>query len=431
MKGQGHSTEEQLTRVILVLTLPPTERHLLKDREEEMRSLLTTADCEVVGVAAQHLARPINSTYIGSGKIEEIRQLCVTHEADEVIFDTQLSPSQERNIEKLVCTRVVDYAGLILHIFANNARTHQAKMAVEVAQLEYNRSRLKRLWTHLDRIKAGTNMRGPGEKQLEVDRRLVNDRIREIKTKLKEFEERKERTIASRKEAFKVCLVGYTNAGKSSLMNALTDADVLAQDKLFATLDTRTSKMHIDDQHHVVLSDTVGFIRKLPPNLIASFHATLAEAIEADLLLHVVDASLPSMEEQVSAVEEVLETIGAQDVPTLMVFNKVDKPHSKTILLAFKKHYKGSVKVSAHSGEGLDDLRQAILKAADKGKHTIVVRFSIADGATDAFIRRSAKVLDEHYDNEHTALTIEVDDQLYHELKNNERLDVADASQTA
>ncbi|MHC5067492.1 MAG: GTPase HflX, partial [Planctomycetota bacterium] len=258
MSQRLHSTEVQPLRVVLVLTPPPDERHLTDEREEEMRSLLDTAGCEVVAVTAQHLQRPVGSTYIGSGKIEEVRQLAEANDADEIVFDVELTPSQERNIEKHIERRVVDYTALILHIFSHNARTHQARLAVELAQLEHNRSRLKRLWSHLDRIKAGMNMRGPGEKQLEVDRRLVDLRITDLKGKLADIEARKERAIANR-SAFKVCLVGYTNAGKSTLMNALTDAGVLAQDRLFATLDTRTSRLHIDDHRPMVLSDTVGF----------------------------------------------------------------------------------------------------------------------------------------------------------------------------
>ncbi|MDA3961836.1 MAG: GTPase HflX [Planctomycetota bacterium] len=406
------------------MTVSPADRHLEADREEEMRSLLKTAGCEVVGVAKQHLQKPVGSTYIGTGKLEEVRQLCEAGGAEEVVFDAELTPSQERNIEKHVCCSVVDYTALILHIFAANARTHQAKLAVELAQLEHNRSRLKRLWSHLDRIKAGMNMRGPGEKQLEVDRRLVDQRIQDLKAKLRDIEHRKERTIASRRDVFKVCLVGYTNAGKSTTMNALTDANVLAEDKLFATLDTRTSRLEIDPTRTMVISDTVGFIRKLPHKLVASFHATLAEVIEADLLLHVVDASLPTMEEQIEAVEEVLEHIEAQNVPTIMVFNKIDKPHSKTIVLAFQRRYRGSVGISATTGDGLDDLRQTVIAAAHAQVKRIQLRIGIADGATAAFVRSRATVLEEDYLEDAALLTIEADDRLRSELASNQAIEI-------
>ena len=424
-KGRGSTPTEKQERlnVVLVMTLPPEQRHLLNDRVEEMIGLLDTAGCDVVAHASQHLAKPITATYIGKGKIEEIAQLVEQHCADEVIFDCDLSPSQGRNLSKYIEVPIIDYSALILHIFSQNARTHQARLAVELAQLEYHRSRLKRLWSHLDRIKAGTNMRGPGEKQLEVDKRLLNDRIRDLQDKLKQIEERKERAIESR-ECFKVCLVGYTNAGKSSLMNALTQANVLAQDRLFATLDTRTSKLDIDRKHDIVISDTVGFIRNLPHQLIASFHATLAEVIEADLLLHVVDASQPAMEEHIHAVEEVLETIGAKQVPSVLVFNKIDREHSKTILMAFKRKYKGSVATSAHEHIGIDKLCDQIKKELNKGLKLVEVRFPIADGAINAFIRKNCNILQEEYTDNEAVVVIEADEKLYGELDVNESISI-------
>ncbi len=423
---QDYITKEERLSVVLVITLPPKERDQLHDREQEMIGLLDTAGCDVVALATQHLAKPINRSYIGKGKIEEVRQLCELHQADEVVFDVELSPSQARNLSKTITVPIIDYSALILHIFVQNARTHQAKLAVELAQLEYNRSRLKRLWDHLDRIKAGTNMRGPGEKQLETDKRLIDIRIQELKSKLAEIEERKERTITARKDAFKVALVGYTNAGKSSLMNALTDANTLAQDRLFATLDTRTTQLELDRLHNIVLSDTVGFIRKLPPTLISSFHATLAEVIEADLLIHVVDASLPSMEEQINSVEEVLSTIGADSVPTIMAFNKVDLHHSPTVLLAFKHHYKGSVAISTKTEDGLDLLRERILEHVRDKSSLLQVRYSISNGAVDAFLRRRATIIQETFTNEYAELVIEADEHLNAELHDNEALTITE-----
>ena len=425
---QAHTTDDGPIPVVLVMTPSPQQRDTEADREAEMRSLLKTANRCVVAVAYQHLPQPVGSTYIGSGKIKEIWDLVEDTEAEEVVFDALLNPRQERNLEKLLEVLVVDYAALILHIFAQNAHTHQAMLAVELAQLEHNRSRLKRLWTHLDRIKAGMNMRGPGEKQLEVDRRLISDRIRELRRKLHTIEERKERAIASRRDCFKVCLVGYTNAGKSSLLNALTDAQVLAEDKLFATLDTRTSRLEVHSSHDVVISDTVGFIRDLPPALIASFHATLAEAIEADLLLHVVDASLPSMEEQISTVENVLRQIGADHIPVLMVFNKIDLPHSKTILLAFKRRYHNAVLVSAHQRSGLEELRQAIRAAAEQGLQTLRVRYPVIDGKTDAFLRRQCTIIDECYEGDDAVITLRADAQLAAQLSDHPVLRVEPVS---
>lgn len=413
---------------VLVLTTPPEDRDLEAEREEEMRALLDTAGCAVVGVARQHLRKPVKSTYIGKGKVREIWDLVEETGALEVVFDVDLSPSQQRNLEKGLEITVIDFTGLILHIFARNARTHQAMLAVELAQLEYHRSRLKRLWTHLDRMKAGTNMRGPGEKQLESDRRLVDRRIQDLRRQLEAIEARKERAVEARAECFKVALVGYTNAGKSSLMNALTGAGVVARDRLFATLDTRTARLELDRHHEITCSDTVGFIRDLPHTLVASFHATLAEVVGADLLLHVVDASLPGMEEQIDAVEGVLRQIGADQVPCLLVFNKADKPHSPTLTLAFKRRYKGSLLVSAKTGEGIEDLKAAILAQLERQRRRIVVRYPTADGALAAFLHRRAVVIDEHYDAEESLVTIEADDRLLAELRDNQACTLEEAA---
>ncbi|NRA36998.1 MAG: GTPase HflX [Planctomycetes bacterium] len=423
-KDSGHCNLDEPFKVILVMTLPPNKRELMNDRIHELTGLLDTAGCRVVATCSQHLQKPVTATYIGKGKIEEICQLVEQHQADEVVFDIDLTPSQGRNLSKYIEVPIIDYSALILHIFSQNARTHQAKLAVELAQLEYHKSRLKRLWSHLDRIKAGTNMRGPGEKQLEVDRRLLTDRIRDLNEKLNDIELRKERAIDSRSDCFKVCLVGYTNAGKSSLMNALTDADVLAEDRLFATLDTRTSKLDIDRKQEIVLSDTVGFIRELPHQLIASFHATLAEVVEADLLLHVVDASIPSMEEQILAVEEVLEKVGAKDVPSIMVFNKIDREHSKTILMAFKHRFKGSVGTSAHSREGLDILCDRIRDEIDKGISLLEVRYAMVNGAVDAFLRSRATIVKEDYTEDEIVLVIQADPRLSGEVHEHPELTV-------
>lgn len=414
---KGHNNVDEPFKVVLVMTLPPNKREFMNDRIQELTGLLDTAGCVVAVTCSQHLQKPVSATYIGKGKIEEICELVEQYQADEVVFDVDLTPSQGRNLSKYITVPIIDYSGLILHIFSQNARTHQAQLAVELAQLEYHKSRLKRLWDHLDRIKAGTNMRGPGEKQLEVDRRLITTRIKDLNEKLNDIAQRKERAIGSRNDCFKICLVGYTNAGKSSLMNALTTADVLAEDRLFATLDTRTSKLEIDRKQEIVISDTVGFIRELPHQLIASFHATLAEVLEADLLLHVVDASIPSIEEQIIAVEEVLEKIGAKDIPTVMVFNKIDREHSQTILMAFKHRFKGSVATSAHSGQGLDTLRDHIRAEIDKGITLLEVRYPMINGAVDAFLRSRATIIQEDYTEEDIVLIIQADPRLSGEVK--------------
>ena len=425
MKDQSHPTSLATIPVVLVLTPTPDERNYEKEREQEMHSLLDTAGRSVVGTVVQHLAKPVGGTCIGSGKITEVKDLVLSTGALQVVFDVGLSTRQLTNLEEGVGCEVVDYDALILDIFARNARTHQAKMAVELAHLEYNKSRLRRMWTHLDRQSVGGSSGsgsgfkagGTGEKQIEMDRRQIKMRIQDLKAELEAIEGRKERAVQARADAVNICLVGYTNAGKSTLMNALTGAGVLAEDRLFATLDTRTAKLFLDRHHNVVLSDTVGFIRKLPPTLIASFHATLAEVREADLLLHVVDASCPIMEEQVAAVEAVLKAIDASAVPVIMVFNKADRCYSRTIMLSYRKRYKEAVTISALTGQGVDDLKALILKHIDQRATKVQVSFPLINGALDAFVRSRTRIIEENYDEHNAVLTIAADQRLLAELQ--------------
>lgn len=429
MTAKTVPTQQASIPVVLMLTLHPDEREMEKEREAEMLSLLDTAGRSVVGTLVQHVQKPTPGTYIGSGKVTELKELAVASGAQQVVFDVQLQPRQQRNLEEAIECAVLDYDELILDIFARNARTNQAMMAVELAQAEYDKARLKRMWTHLDRQSVGGSSgsgsgfkAGTGEKQIEMDRRQVRKRIQDLRERLKEIAARKDRAVLTRSDAFNVALVGYTNAGKSTLMNALTNAEVLAQDRLFATLDTRTAQLFLDRHHNVVLSDTVGFIRKLPPTLIASFHATLAEVREADLLLHVVDSSSAVMEQQIEAVEEVLKTIKADEVPVVMVFNKVDIAYSKTILLAYRRRYKESVAISALTGTGLDQLRDIIRAHIDRRSRTVTVRFPVTDGALDAFVRSRAQVQEERYDDDDAVLTIVANERLLAELSANPNL---------
>jgi GTP-binding protein HflX len=318
-------------------------------------------------------------------------------DADVVIFDNDLAPAQTRNLEQATGVKVLDRSELILDIFASRAQTYEARLAVELAQLQYSLPRLKRMWNHLSRIKMGIGMRGPGEKQLEVDRRLVERRIHELSSELKSIERRKERQVASRADRMTVSLVGYTNAGKSTLLNRLTGSDVLAENKLFATLDTRTRRWQLPGWGPVLLSDTVGFIRDLPHNLIASFKATLEESRQADLLIHVADASSPAVLEQIATVYGVLEELGIQAKDTVLALNKVDSLEDRGRLDTLLNRYPNALPISARSGTGLGQLADAVSQALSDGFVDVDVETSSGNGRLLAFLASHGEVLSKQY----------------------------------
>jgi GTP-binding protein HflX len=318
--------------------------------------------------------------------------------ADVIFFDNDLLPGQTRNLERATGVKVLDRTELILDIFASNARTYESRLAVELAQLEYSLPRLKQMWSHLSRLKMGIGMRGPGEKQLEVDRRLVERRIHELRNELKTIEKRKERQVAARRDHSTVSLVGYTNAGKSTLMNALTGANVVVEDKLFATLDTRTRRWQLPHWGPVLLSDTVGFIRDLPHRLIASFKATLEEARRADLLLHVADASNSAVYDQITAVYKVLEEIGIEEKDTLLVVNKIDRLHDRRASDAIRGRYPNAVAISARSGLGLDRLAAQVSESLSRQFRDVDVETGVENGRLMAYLAAHGEVLSRRYD---------------------------------
>lgn len=366
---------------------------------EELSGLVESAGAEVVGRLVQRRESPDIATYIGKGKLEELKSLVGVTEADVVVFDNDLSPAQVRNLEQATKAKVLDRTELILDIFSTRAQTHEARLAVELAQLEYSLPRLKRMWTHLSRLKMGVGMRGPGEKQLETDRRLVEKRISDLKRDLDKVLHRKEREVAARSDRMTVSLVGYTNAGKSTLLNRLTDASVYAQDQLFATLDTRTRQWRLPGWGPVLLSDTVGFIRDLPHRLIASFKATLEEARQADLLLHIADASSPSAADQIRAVYAVLAEIGIEQKDTLLVLNKADSA-DEAALTVLEQHYPGAVRISARTGAGLDRLAQAVSDALSREFVEVDVETSVGDGRLLAYLAKHGEVLSRTFTEE-------------------------------
>ncbi|MBR1644621.1 MAG: GTPase HflX [Bacteroidales bacterium] len=318
------STAEVPEKAILVsVCTPQSSKERTEEFLDELAFLLETAGGVPLKRVVQNLPHPDARTYIGSGKLEELKEYCAALEADFVVFDDELSPTQLRNLERELGCRILDRTTLILDIFAKRARTSTAKTQVELAQLQYMLPRLTRLWTHLERQRGGIGMRGPGETQIETDRRLITEKISLLKERLASIDKQKVQQRKNRESLVRVALVGYTNVGKSTLMNLLSKSDVFAENKLFATLDTTVRKVVIDNLPFL-LTDTVGFIRKLPHHLVESFKSTLDEVTEADLLLHVVDISHPGHEEQVAAVNKTLEEIGATGKPTILVFNKVD-----------------------------------------------------------------------------------------------------------
>jgi len=357
------------------------------ERLEEFKLLVTSAGAEPLAVVGGKRSSPDAALYAGKGKVDEVAEAVQLHDADIVLFNHELAPGQQRNLEKKLQRRVIDRTSLILDIFALRARSHEGKLQVELAQLQHLATRLVRGWTHLERQKGGIGLRGPGETQLETDRRLLGKRVAMLKEKLKLHERQRavRRRSRSRGDVLSVSLVGYTNAGKSTLFNALTKAGAYAADQLFATLDTTSRRLYIEGAGQIVLSDTVGFIRDLPHDLVASFHATLEETAQADLLLHVVDSASADRDQQIQAVTSVLAEIGAGSVPQILVWNKIDAtgvspgldrepggeiaPESDTAVPVASDagiaHGKiDRIRVSAKTGAGLDLLRGALAEIA-------------------------------------------------------------------
>ena len=379
-------------RAILLHTILHKDKNS-EDSLAELMSLAKTAGAKVLDSVVQRRKKIDPSLYLGKGKVSQLAELCKDKEIDVVICDDDLAPAQVNNLEKVIDTKVIDRSELILDIFAARAKTAQAKLQVELAQLEYTRPRLKRMWSHLSRIEGGIGTRGPGEKQLEVDKRLVSKRVLALKKRLGQIEKRRKHQAKSRKEHTTVSLVGYTNAGKSTLMNRLTDAGVFVEDKLFATLDTKTSLCELGNGKKVILSDTVGFIKKLPHHLITSFEATLEEVRWADFLLHVVDASSPDVIEQVTAVNNVLKELDCEKKPIIMVLNKADVLKDSSIITFFKSKYDNIVTISALTGQDMEKLKQEMVNFADMGSTEIKLECGVSNGKLLAYIYENSRVL--------------------------------------
>jgi GTP-binding protein HflX len=374
----------------------------------ELTALAESAGAVVVDRFQQKIRKINPSTYIGKGKVDQLSRRARRFNTDVVIFDNDLSPGQIRELEKTLEVKVLDRSELILDIFATRAKTKQARLQVELAQLEYTYPRLTRMWSHLDTVAGaggataagtvgGIGTRGPGEQQLEIDRRLVSKRITELKRELVNIDRRRIREIDARKGLFKICLVGYTNAGKSTLLNTLTDANVFVEDRLFATLDTRTRRWTPARGVEVLLSDTVGFVKNLPHQLVASFKATLEEAVNADLLIHVVDVSNPDALKQIESVNNVLNEIDCGEQPILQVLNKVDVVRSISDLETLQTLYHDAVCISARTRFGLDSLSEAVT-AKYKGTELLLrITSSHSNGKVQSFLRAHGRIISEQY----------------------------------
>lgn len=402
------------SRAVLVAVAMPGHYDAAERPLDELKRLCDTAAVMPVAEVIQRRSAADPSLYLGRGKTQEAAALVRQHGARIVVFDNDLSPAQQRNLEAVLGVRVVDRTELILHIFALRARTRQAKIQVELAQYQYMLPRLRRRWTHLERQVGGIAVRGGmGEKQIEVDRRRILRHVKRDQQELANIEKRRRREVLARRDFYNVSLVGYTNAGKSTLLNALTGSREFVEDRLFATLDTRTRLFKLGGGLEVLLSDTVGFIRRVPAGLISSFKATLEEVRGADLLLHVVDAAHPGFHEQLEAVEEVLEDIGAAGIPRLLVFNKMDLVGDGVVVRNFLWRHADAVAISALRESGLDALRQSVRQEMLKAAETYEILLPVGDGRSPAFLSTRGIVESRQVDGEYVNWRVRMPPHVY------------------
>jgi len=388
------TTEPQKEKALLVGAV--REKAGGQDSLNELAQLAETAGADVSGQVIQVLQKPNPATYIGSGKVKEIAEIVNKHKIKIVLFDDELSPNQIRNLERLIGCKLIDRPQLILDIFANRAQTAVAKTQVELAQLDYLRTRLTRQWTHLSRQQGGIGTRGPGETQIETDRRLIGKRMSVLRERLKRIDQQRITQRRRREKYRRVALVGYTNAGKSTLMNALSQSGVIAEDRLFATLDATTRQWKLSSTTTVLLSDTVGFIRKLPHKLIESFKSTLDEVRQSDLLLHVLSVSHPNFERQMIVVRQTLREIGALEIPTLLVLNKIDALETPSeTLSALSRELPDAVQVAALRGIGLNNLSSRVEEMIKGSVVEGKVMIRVTDGRTLAAVQSLAEIIEQ------------------------------------
>jgi GTP-binding protein HflX len=426
-------------RAILVGVILPKSTADPRDPLGELASLAKTAGAKVVGTMLQRRQRIDAGTYVGSGKVKEIAALAMKENADVIIFDNDLSPGQIGGLEQIINKeadsplldgiKVLDCSELILDIFATRAQTHEAKLQVELAQMQYTYPRLTRMWGHLERIAggapAGIGTRGPGEQQLEIDRRLVRKRISRLRDEIEQIQQRKTRLVAERtSEHFTICIVGYTNAGKSTLFNTLTGAGTYADDKLFATLDTKTRAWNLERGVQVLLSDTVGFVRDLPHNLVASFRATLEEAVHANLLIHVLDVGHPHAQQQFDSVHKVLEEVGVSGKPELLLLNKIDTPEGEENFPEWRTLHPNAIPISAKTGRGIDRLLSSVLDQVKGQMIEATLEADSANGRLLSFIETHCQILDRQFKGRRIILRVTMSKKVCEDLSRNDQLTV-------
>ncbi len=399
-------TKKTVERAMLVaLMTKALDKELVEEHLTELEELSLTAGAETILKVTQQKSSVDPAYYIGKGKAEELKQLIEMNDINLVIFDDDLTPIQLRNLEKLFERKIVDRSGLILDIFASRAKTKEAKTQVELAQLQYMLPRLTRAWTHLSKQYGGIGTKGPGETQIETDRRIIRTRISLLKSKLEKIESQRITQSQGRKDFTKISLVGYTNAGKSTLFNLLTRSDVFAEDKLFATLDSTTRTFELGQNQKLLLSDTVGFIRKLPPHLIASFKSTLKEVKEADIILHIIDFSNPYYEDHIQVVEDTLKELNCEKKILLKIFNKIDLVNDRGKINLVRNKYDSAIIISAQRGINITALKD---KLTDLAEETFVeedIDLEIADSKAAAAIHSLAEVLNKKYDENSVHIT--------------------------
>jgi GTP-binding protein HflX len=420
LKALVSKSNRRTEHVFLVgVELKSRDRAELRESLDELAELAQTAGAEVAGDGIQKMESLNAATFIGKGKAEEFGKFCKANDVDTVIFDDELSPAQSRNLEKIFECKILDRTALILDIFAQRARTREGKMQIELAQLQHLLPRLTKFWGHLSRQAGGIGMRGgEGESQLEADRRKVGERIYKIERDLDAVRRQRATQRAGRQRSNwpLASIVGYTNAGKSTLLNALTGSEVLAEDKLFATLDPTTRRLRLPTNQNVLLTDTVGFIKKLPHGLVEAFKATLEEVVQADLLLHVVDMSHPQAEEQIAAVNSVLKEIGAEGKPVLMVFNKMDKLNGSGALNCWQEKFSNAVGISATTGEGITHLLAELGTQLRPTREFLELKIPHEQSAVIARLHKVGQVIERRYNGNTAKFKVRIPPQHHAEF---------------